>query len=208
MGGFNWVRDMVEKYSTYSTTKEEKEEEVDKLGMACTVLYNTWCHALRKAKLHSINSVKVVVDYSDIINEQTLTRYCTRVDEMAFKEQITQKYIHGPDADVSSFPHAAVARTVKKKKKKFDYPETEEMTALQCFRGSNRDNIARDHAIELVTKMYDIHKKSLLTERQVEEVEFRFKKRRERLREAKAKREEKKREQRRLNYEAWEKKAS
>lgn len=206
MGGFRWVREVAEKYMPLDFPRYEKEKQIDKLGMACMVLYNAWCHGLRKGVLHSIDSVKTVVDYSDIIDEQTLTRYSTNIDEMNYKDNITQKYIHGYDADISPYPHAAVARVIKKRKRKFDDPETEEMTALQCFRGSNRDNIVRDYAIDFVTKMYEIHMKAGLPDDELKEIETRYRQKKIRSRELADKRREKRREKRRLDYEEFAKK--
>lgn len=186
---------------TEKERRRRRDEEI-KLTMACLVLYNVWCHALRREELHSVDSVKVVVDYSDIIDEQTLTRYSTHIDEMTYKELIVQKYVHGCDADVSPYPHAAVAKTVKKKKKRFDDPDTQDIDALVSFR-DYRDNIVKDYAIDFVTKMYDIHKMSQLSPDQQKKVVDWFTERRIRLRGAKDKRLEKKREEKKLAYEAW-----
>lgn len=173
--------------------------------MACVVLYNAWCHGLTKGSLSSIDSVKVVVDYSDIIDEQTLTRFSTHIDEMTHKELIVQKYVHGYGADVSPYPHAAVARTIKKKKKRFDDPATEEIDELVSFR-TYRDNIIKEYAIDFVTKMCDIHKMSQPSPEEQKQATDNYNERCERLRKVKEKKLKKRRQEKEEAYEVLVKK--
>ena len=50
----------------HNKRRDELEHKIE-LAMASMVLYNGWCHGLKKGKLGSVDSVRVVVEYSKII---------------------------------------------------------------------------------------------------------------------------------------------
>ena len=62
--GLRWIHTIVNKFILTDEERKNQRNEELKLTMACIILYNEWCHALKTANLHAVDSVKVVVDCS------------------------------------------------------------------------------------------------------------------------------------------------
>lgn len=130
-----------------------------------------------------------------------------KLTEEAAKDQIVNKYIHSVDG-WGNWPCTAVGREQKTRNGNTKNGKT--MTALQVF--CNRQNMVKDHAIEIVTKMHDIHRESKLNEEEMVMARKQYRERRDKMKLAADKRLEKKREaaaeaiveERRVNKEMFE----
>lgn len=188
---FGYVFDVV---SAFQIERDIRDEHVLDVKMSSLVLYNCLCHALRSGKLGALKAIDVVISYSDVIEETTLMKMRIEDDEQRYKNQITYKFINGPDAEVSGFPYAAVAYTRMKSN-----GDTENVTALENFR--HKDNIIKEYAIELATKMYHVYCESRLTEEGIKEAWGRYQKTQEKKNKRRRKKEEGRRRAKRIEYE-------